>query len=74
MNDSRVNFGLARLHSWLFAVGGSTLGENMSILSSVERLEPKFNTWEEVTSLSTGESGCGAKKRGEVKRNQEICM
>ncbi len=52
--DSRVNFGLARLHNWLFVVGGSTLGENMSILSSVERFDPKFNTWEEVTSLNTG--------------------
>lgn len=55
--DSRVNFGLARLHSWLFVVGGSAVGENMSVLTSVERLDPKFNTWEKVTSLSTGKEG-----------------
>ena len=35
-------------------MGGSTPGENMSVLSSVERLDPKFNTWEIVTSLSPG--------------------
>lgn len=52
--DSRLNFGLARLHRWLFVMGGSTPGENMSVLSSVERLDPMFNTWEKVTSLSSG--------------------
>lgn len=61
--DSRLNFGLAKLHSWLFAVGGSTPGENMTLLSTVERLDPKFNTWEKTTPLSTGKvCPCG---RGE---------
>ena len=52
--DSRLNFGLASSHSFLFAVGGSTVGENMSMLSSVERLDPKFNTWEKQSSLREG--------------------
>ena len=52
--ESRLNFGLAKLHNCLLAVGGSTVGEKISMLSSVERLNPKFNTWEKQTSLNQG--------------------
>ena len=51
---SRLNFGLARLHSSLLVVGGSTVGENMSVISSVERLDPRYNTWEKQISLRQG--------------------
>lgn len=63
--DSRLNFGLARLQSYLFVVGGSTVGENMSMLSSVERLDPKFNTWEKETSLSQGKGHTGVKSQNQ---------
>lgn len=52
--DSRLNFGLASSRGSLFVVGGSTTGENMSILPSVERLDPKFNAWEKQPSLREG--------------------
>ena len=52
--DSRLNFGLARLQGCLFAVGGSTIGEKMTMLSSVERFDPKFNSWEKHAPLSQG--------------------
>lgn len=62
--DSRLNFGMARLHRWLFVVGGSTSGENMNVLSTVERLDPKFNTWEKVASLTSGKSGKPIYRKG----------
>lgn len=55
--DSRLNFGLARLQRCLFAVGGSTIGEKMTMLSSVERFDPKFNSWEKQAPLSQGKKG-----------------
>ena len=55
--DSRLNFGLARLQGCLFAVGGSTIGEKMTMLSSVERFDPKFNSWEKHAPLSQGKKG-----------------
>lgn len=62
--DSRLNFGMTRLHRWLFVVGGSTSGENMNVLSTVERLDPKFNTWEKVASLTSGKSGKPIYRKG----------
>ena len=62
--DSRLNFGLASSHSFLFAVAGSTVGENMSMLSSVERLDPKFNTWEKQSSLREGKLSVTKKVAG----------
>ena len=62
--DSRLNFGMARLHRWLFVVGGSTSGENMNVLSTVERLDPKFNTWEKVATLTSGKSGKPIYRKG----------
>lgn len=55
--DSRLNFGLARLQGCLFAVGGSTVGEKMTMLSSVERFHPKFNSWEKHAPLGQGKKG-----------------
>ena len=52
--DSRLNFGLARLQRCLIAVGGSTIGEKMTMLSSIERFDPKFNSWEKQAPLSQG--------------------
>lgn len=55
--DSRLNFGLARLQGCLIAVGGSTVGEKMTMLSSVERFHPKFNSWEKHAPLGQGKKG-----------------
>jgi len=54
LTERRLNFGLASSERSIFVVGGSTLGENKSMVSSVERLDPKFNTWERQTSISEG--------------------
>ncbi|XP_068729248.1 kelch-like protein 20 [Montipora capricornis] len=54
VTERRLNLGLASSNRSLFVVGGSAVGENISMVSSVERLDPKFNTWEKQTSLKEG--------------------
>ena len=54
VTEHRVNFGLASSNNSLFVIGGSTVGENINMVYSVERLDSKFNTWEKQTSLKEG--------------------
>ena len=39
------------------------MGENKSMVSSVERLDPKFNTWERHTSINEGKKAINKYKR-----------